>query len=299
MTCKFFRALVILLHGFAEHLDYYEELAVALVSRDLIVFGHDHYGFGRSEGVRASITDFNKFINDTVQHVNWLIAEYPDLPLFAVGHSMGGSIALKTLLKYPDFFHGIVLVSPGVVLSPEVITPIRLFLTKVFSRLVPQVPIGKMMYNIVTRDKQMVEKMKKDPLRYHSGIRTKFAAEFLSALQEICKNMSSIKCPFLTLHGDKDFVVDISSSQILVSQAGSKDKSLMVFENAYHGLLIELEDVKKKVVNDIICWIDDRLPSSHITKINPSDGGGYCEVTDCAQFTNKTSEHGPEITSKY
>ena len=94
------RALVFLCHGYAERLHpYYEELAQEGNRRGFLCFGHDHVGHGVSEGERVQMSDMAEYVDPVITHCTGMAAKYPGLPLFMVGHSMGGLIALLTVLK--------------------------------------------------------------------------------------------------------------------------------------------------------------------------------------------------------
>ena len=108
--------------------------------------------------------------------------KHPDLPLFLIGHSMGGMIALRSVLRHPGFFSGMILNGPLIVPGPQVnsnkfsavpviycqigpidfrSTPFRTFVSKavlqLLSWVIPHVPIGRPNMNIITRlaiDKQ-------------------------------------------------------------------------------------------------------------------------------------------------
>jgi len=47
-------------------------------------------GHGRSEGVRVDIHDFQHYVDDAIQFVDIIKSEYPDIPVFVMGHSMVG-----------------------------------------------------------------------------------------------------------------------------------------------------------------------------------------------------------------
>ena len=63
------------------------------------MFGHDHVGHGESEGERAMAGDMDEFTRPLVQHCREKVEQHPGLPLFIIGHSMGGLIALLASLS--------------------------------------------------------------------------------------------------------------------------------------------------------------------------------------------------------
>ena len=85
---------------YAEHLvPGYSELAEVGKSQGFLVFGHDHVGHGQSEGERALVGDMGQLTNPVVQHCREKVDQYPGVPLFIIGHSMGGLINLLASLS--------------------------------------------------------------------------------------------------------------------------------------------------------------------------------------------------------
>src|SRR5919199_1222402 len=56
--------LVVLVHGYGEHIGRYEHLAEALVARGSTVVGPDHIGHGRSAGERVLVESFEPMVDD-------------------------------------------------------------------------------------------------------------------------------------------------------------------------------------------------------------------------------------------
>ena len=61
------RAVVHLIHGYAEHIDRYGNVVNELVPAGYAVFGNDHRGHGRSAGRRGHVKRFQDFIDDERQ----------------------------------------------------------------------------------------------------------------------------------------------------------------------------------------------------------------------------------------
>lgn len=71
-------------------------------------FALDLPGHGQSEGLPAkTIAESTEYVVEFVNTVN------PPRPLYLVGHSMGGAIALTYALKYPDALDGMILIGTG------------------------------------------------------------------------------------------------------------------------------------------------------------------------------------------
>ena len=78
---------------------YYRAVAEAGAEAGLLMFGHDHLGHGRSDGQRAQIGDIGEYVGPLIHHCHLMKAQRPNLPLFIIGHSMGGLVSILSILK--------------------------------------------------------------------------------------------------------------------------------------------------------------------------------------------------------
>ncbi|XP_005992596.1 monoglyceride lipase isoform X2 [Latimeria chalumnae] len=254
------RALILIVHGAGEHCGRYDHLAQRLRGHSLLVFAHDHVGHGQSEGSRMVVSDFHVYIRDCLQHIDHMKKSYPGLPIFILGHSMGGAISILTACEKPNEFLGLVLISPMVVLNPESATPCKVFLAKFLNYLLPNLPLGSIDPNWISRDKEKVESYAKDPLNYHGRLKVSFGIQLMNAVTMIEKALPNITWPFLLLHGDADKLCDIKGSYLMQEKAQSQDKTLKVYEGAYHALHGELPETASIVLHDLESWILQRIP---------------------------------------
>src|SRR5919205_4187757 len=103
------KRLVVLVHGYGEHIGRYAHVADALVARGSMVVGPDHIGHGRSAGEQALVESFEPIVDDLRGVVQ---AERGDLPVVMVGHSMGGLIAVRYAQRHREDLVGLVLSGP-------------------------------------------------------------------------------------------------------------------------------------------------------------------------------------------
>nr|XP_023691085.1 monoglyceride lipase isoform X1 [Paramormyrops kingsleyae] len=254
------RALVFVVHGAAEHCGSYDDVAQTLMKRNLLVFAHDHVGHGKSEGKRLVVRDFQVYIRDATQHVAIMKKRYPGLPIFLLGHSMGGAISILTACEQPEDFAGVVLIAPLVQTNPESATPFKVFLAKCLFHILPSLPLGSLDSKWVSRNMKQVEAYDNDELVYRGGLPVSFVMHILNATERINKAIPTIKWPFLLLHGDHDKLCDIGGSQIMYEKALSTDKKLKVFDGAYHALHHELPELADLVLKEIGIWVEERIP---------------------------------------
>ena len=84
------KAAVVIVHGLCEHQGRYDYLAECFHKAGVGTYRFDHRGHGRSEGERTYYGDFHELLDDTNVVVDMAIAENPGIPVFLLGHSMGG-----------------------------------------------------------------------------------------------------------------------------------------------------------------------------------------------------------------
>ncbi|XP_032314699.1 monoglyceride lipase isoform X3 [Camelus ferus] len=222
------RALVFVSHGAGEHCGRYDELARMLVGLGLLVFAHDHVGHGQSEGERMVVSDFQVFIRDVLQHVDLVQKDHPGLPVFLLGHSMGGAIAILTAADRPGHFSGMILISPLVLANPESATTFKVDL-----------------YNT-------------DPLICRAGLKVCFGIQLLNAVSRVERALPKLTLPFLLLQGSADRLCDSRGAYLLMESAKSQDKTLKIYEGAYHVLHKELPEVTNSVFREINTWVSQR-----------------------------------------
>ena len=104
--------VVLLAHGYGEHVGRYEHVADALVGNGAVVYAVDHVGHGKSEGERVLIHDFERVVDDLHEVGRRAGAEHSGLPVVLVGHSMGGLIAARYAQRYGDSLAAVVLSGP-------------------------------------------------------------------------------------------------------------------------------------------------------------------------------------------
>ncbi|KAL8565737.1 hypothetical protein ACOMHN_018654 [Nucella lapillus] len=279
------RALVLINHGVAEHCLWYTCLALELKAAGFYVFAHDHVGHGQSEGDRVHVEDFHEYVRDSFQHYESVAENFPDLPKFVIGHSMGGAVTLVSAIERPDYFDGVILIAPAVQIDPETVSPLRIFLGKIVARICPQAPVLKLDTNNTSRDPAVITKYNDDPLVYHGGLKARWGASMLHWLEWIqsnigslkCpfmtiwgasmlhwlewiqSNVGSLKCPFMTMHGTADKMTVPDGSRFLVEKASSADKTLKMYEGYYHQLHSEPGEDGAGVRREIVQWISDRV----------------------------------------
>ena len=97
-------AVVQVIHGMCEYIERYEHFAAFLAEHHIVMCGADHIGHGRSAASEFELGYFGEkdgdklLVKDAYRLTEKMQAQYPDVPYFYFGHSMG-SFVLRSLLS--------------------------------------------------------------------------------------------------------------------------------------------------------------------------------------------------------
>ena len=254
------KAAVVIIHGFAEHSGRYEHVVARLAARGYAVQALDLRGHGRSEGKRTFVRSMDEHTGDVERFLARIRERESGLPVFLLGHSMGGMIVALMLITSGDRgLRGAVL-SGAAVRSTRGSARIVQLLLRALGRLFPRLPLAKLDGTLVSRDPTVVERYDNDPLVYRGRVPAGTARAMIHAGRKVTKEMEAISPPLLILHGSEDGLVDPEGSRDLYERAGSADKALKIYDGLYHEILNEPE--QDEVLRDIIDWLDARTGTS-------------------------------------
>ncbi|XP_055473381.1 monoglyceride lipase isoform X2 [Psammomys obesus] len=281
------KALIFVSHGAGEHCGRYDELAQMLKGLDILVFAHDHVGHGQSEGERMVVSDFQVFVRDVLQHVDTVQKDYPEVPVFLLGHSMGGAISILAAAERPTHFSGMVLISPLVLANPESASTLKdnfknkaspiekattlmttwmpfafylwVLAAKVLNLVLPNMSLGRIDSSVLSRNKSEVDQYDSDPLICRAGVKVCFGIQLMNAVSRVERAMPKLTLPFLLLQGSADRLCDSKGAYLLMESSRSQDKTLKMYEGAYHVLHKELPEVTNSVLHEINTWVSHRI----------------------------------------
>ena len=250
------RACVVLSHGYAEHSGRYDQVARRLTERGYAVYAFDHRGHGKSEGERANVGVFREFVMDLLHFTEFVRQMHPDVPRFLLGHSMGGMVALQLVLEHPEKVDGLIL-SAAYIQNAAEVHPLLLRLSQVVSRYFPSLPVQELDTSALSRDEDVVQTYKNDPLVYHGKVKARLGAELLGAGPYVLSRAEHIDyLPLLIMHGDADQIADAAGSQALYDTVRTSDKSLKRYPGFYHELFNEPGE---EPLEDTLEWLERQM----------------------------------------
>ena len=113
-------ARVLLVHGLSEHSGRHRNTIQFLLSAGFEVVRFDLRGSGRSGGRRQWCARFEDYVDDTSRVFSWICSDLDPLPLFLLGHSLGGTIGIFFAASYGKVLEGLILSAPAFYPGPSI-----------------------------------------------------------------------------------------------------------------------------------------------------------------------------------
>lgn len=250
------KAIIMLIHGYAEHGGRYVDFAKFCNGHGYAVYALDHWGHGKSDGVPGFVPKFSAFEDGVDALLSVVKEDHPDLPIVLVGHSMGGLISTLYLTKNQSHFSAAVLSGPAIKVVEEP-SGVMLFISRLLSRIAPKMGVLGLDGNAVSRDPVEVEKYFADPLVYNGKISARLASEMFNAMQDAQAGLEKIVLPMLVMHGEEDRLAAVEGSKLAEEKLGSEDKLVKIYPELFHEIFNEPE--REAVLTDMVNWLETRV----------------------------------------
>lgn len=114
------QGIVVISHGYTETIEKYLENIYYFLRGGYHVFMPEHCGHGRSYRLCSNaedlslvhVDDYGRYVEDLLFVSRMAAEEFPKLPVYLFGHSMGGGIAAAAAAQAHGFFTKLILSSP-------------------------------------------------------------------------------------------------------------------------------------------------------------------------------------------
>jgi alpha-beta hydrolase superfamily lysophospholipase len=252
------RGVVLFAHGYTAHMDSYSNVIDVLIRKRFHVYAIDHRGHGASEGKRASLDRFDDLVDDFERLASIARARYPDLPVFTLGHSMGGLIVARHALQHQEHLSGVISVSAAYIVG-EHVSERTVDMLLFVSRFLPTLPLigGESIAADEGESPQPVpehpEVRRRDIFSYHGRTRLNMARELRLGGLDALEQMPRLTIPILFQHGTLDKVTSPQGSIQAFQRASSDNRSLELWEHRRHNLLTD--DGWEEVMMQINQWL--------------------------------------------
>lgn len=242
--------VVVLVHGYGEHIGRYDHVAAALIDNGAIVYGLDHMGHGKSAGERVLVTDFGDVVTDVHSVVASACEAWPDLPIVLIGHSMGGMIAARFAQLHGDLLSALVL--SGAAVGDFELVGQMLQLDEI-----PDVPLDPA---ILSRDTTVGDAYAADDLVWHGPFKRPTLQAMFDTIAAINAAGSLGELPVLWVHGADDQLVPIEGTRVGIERLRGETFRSHEYPGARHEVFNETN--ADEVLADVTAFIGDVLPAS-------------------------------------
>jgi acylglycerol lipase len=248
------RAAVVICHGVNSHGGQYLWPGAQFAAAGLAAFALDLRGRGKSDGARYYVDDVAQYVADVAAVIRLAKSRYPGLKVFLLGHSAGGVVSSTYALDHQAEIAGLICESFAFkVPAPDAV----LAVIKGLARIAPKLPVLKLKNEDFSRDPIAVRILNSDPLTAGEVQPARTVAALVRANERLRREFPRITLPVFILHGTADKATMPAGSQLFFDTAGSRDKTLKLYEGHFHDLLNDVG--KDAVLADIKSWIDARL----------------------------------------
>ena len=280
------RAILQICHGMVEYIDRYDEFARYLNGHGYLVIGHDHLGHGKTAAKPEDYGHFpeeygNDYVIGDIHRVRRVGEKnYPDLPYFMLGHSMGSFLLRQYLTMYADGLAGAIIMGTGEHSMAELNMGQKLCkgLAAVrgwhyHSPLVHKMSVGN--YNRkfhpavtatdwISSDLDVRRKYEKDPLCSFQftvgGYYQMFEGMKVLARKESIEKISK-DLPIFFVSGADDPVGDFGKAVQKVydkyKNAGFEKVEMKLYQDDRHEILNETD--RSQVFEDLYLWMEENL----------------------------------------
>lgn len=244
------RAVAVIVHGLCEHQGRYDYVAGRLHDAGIGTYRFDHRGHGRSEGERTYYESYTELLNDTHAVVTRAMEDFPNLPIFLIGHSMGGFTAALYGAKFP--YQGL----RGIITSGALTEDCQQLITSVPKGQDPHMQLPNQLGAGVCSVAEVVEWYGQDPYNTKT-FTTGLCYAVCEGIDWFREAVTRFTYPVLMLHGEKDGLVSVQDTYDLFAHVSSKDKQMKIYGGLFHEIFNE--HCKDEVIGDAVNWMLRRI----------------------------------------
>lgn len=231
------RAVILAIHGGMSHSGDYATVGAYFRTQEVTTISFDLTGHGQK--ARIDIPNFDVFLDDVERMLSWTRAEYPNLPVFLMGHSMGALIAthLEITGRLKNFdIRGVILSSPyyaNAIPVPALVVHLSGVLAKLFPT--AKVPMTSLT-EWLTHDATIIERHYLDEQAHRRGTEAsmRFGRSLLDAQSALGGNLKQWQHPVFAVVAGDDKLADAKISRQMLDTIPEVCRTLHYFPENFH-----------------------------------------------------------------
>jgi acylglycerol lipase len=270
-------ASLLCIHGLGLQSNSFEYFGTEQAKRGLAVYAIDVRGFGlwMRAGGKAKM-DFNQCLEDVKQTLTSIRAANPGLPVYVLGESMGGAIALRAASMYPDLIDGLISSVPAGERFKQERTSAKVFLNLLSGRNI--MDIGGDIVNQATQNAKLQAQWKNDPLSRLNLSPAELIQfqDFMNSNHDAARKV--VDMPVLIVQSNGDQLVKPEGTWQLFNDIASRDKSFFAVPGEH--LIFEEAQTQEAGLRDqnfrvISSWLSTKVGRRHRIRMPGVGGAGY------------------------
>ncbi|MDK2819955.1 MAG: alpha/beta hydrolase [Mycoplasmataceae bacterium] len=246
------KGVIVFIHGFATNSDYHDSVAEKFVNYDYYAFELPGHGY-------TNIDSKNK-ININTLFVNFCLSMIKKLKLdnfFLIGHSMGGSIAMRIANKIKSKVQKLILVTPmNSSITLKTLSCFFIFNPKNFNK---TLALNNVLYKDLTKTINLdVENYISNEHMYqvkHIKFfkKLKYKMFSLTNLKDCMKEERNLSTPTLLMVGEYDQTIPYKAAIRSIKRSNKPFIQVAIFTNSAH---LPFKEEPEKYLKDVIDFIE-------------------------------------------
>ena len=261
------KAQILCIHGLGLCARAYEEFGKRMSQKGIAVYAIDVRGFGpRSHKPEGKKLDLNKAVEDVRAVLDSIHCKHPDRPIFLVGESMGGSIAIRTAALYPNSMSGLICSAPAWRLYKQNTTALKGLVGLVIQR---NCRVGFAATGVIkqaTTSASLRQHWLEDDA-HKLELSPGEALSFIRFIHRTPHNSGQIaSTPVLVIQGLHDHLVKPEGAAGLIRRLPTANKTFAIDCSAEH-LILEEGQFSDEALMALSSWIDNQI--AHPNRLAP------------------------------
>jgi alpha-beta hydrolase superfamily lysophospholipase len=257
------KAVILCVHGLGLHNGTYADFGKRMCQYGYAVYAIDMRGFGSfMESKGEQRVDFDGCLEDIHSTLKVLHRLHPGLPVFVLGESMGGAIALRATAEYPDLIDGLVSSVPSGDRFKQGKSELKVALHLLDGANKP-FDVGEDVVEQATQKPELRAAWSNDPLA-RMDLTPKELIQFQRFMNQNHEMARLITTrPVLVVQGCKDRLVRPEGTVELYNELGTTDRQLELIANGEH-LIFEENQFTDEGIATLCKWLDSHTPSTKV-----------------------------------
>lgn len=259
-------ANILCIHGLGLSAIDFDKFAAYAATHGLRTFAISIHGFGAAnERVQGDSVDYEAAMNEIHDALNQIHKTHPGEPVFLLGESLGGSVAIDAASRYPEQISGLICSTPTWRFNGEKTVNIKAFFCLILGRWSRRLFISEPIVRRATSDPALQNHWLHHP-DHRIDLSIKEALETYRYISRTPSRARRIKdLPVLFVQGLNDRLTKLNSIAHLFSEMPTQNKKLVLDCNQEH-VIFEEGCFSQESFNALMAWVNSEVQAVKMTE---------------------------------